>query len=56
MQSVNPERPKEYAPPAVTRLTQEEALEFLHHHAGLGDPGALEILKMLYLGTETSDG
>ena len=53
MQSTAEQRTR-YETPALTKLAPERALEFLRHHAGLGDPGAHDILKLLAATAENS--
>ena len=43
-----------YEPPVVKKLTEDQALDFLHHHARLGDQGAQNILELLPVAANTS--
>ena len=56
MQSVQLTRLKEYEPPLLKKLTEDQALEFLRHHAKLGDQGAKDILKLLPVPTNPREG
>jgi len=51
MQSVQLKSLNEYEPPVVKRLAADQVLEFLRHHARLGDQGAQDILKVLPVAT-----
>ena len=47
---------KTYESPTLKKLKPEEAKSFLLHHAGLGDPGAKELLTLVLTGDRNSDG
>ncbi len=48
MQSTKTARiPKSYESPTFKKLKPEEAKSFLLHHAGMGDPGAKEIVTLV---------
>jgi hypothetical protein len=45
---------KTYETPCLKKLNAEEAKQFLIHHARLGDPGAKELLALVWPGKEDS--